>query len=1320
MVLLHMKTDNLANTTLAKFDSLYNDSYIQYSNANNYLVISGISGNSFKIYNPNNSVDDGFSYNDNILSVRTTNTQIISYNNYTIFPNLFTNIFLYEITEYNTANTNPVRNCFDMNSSTTWISPAIYYPYNPVDQQMIGTVPNISEFNIYKFQDSLGYWIKIRFPYQIIPVGVFFNSIGLNFYDPSNFVVYVSNDNINWKKVLTLTSTLFGNEIIFDNTDLYLYVAIVITKIKINPNIGIDNYQSFSINQIKIYSSPVLHIDNNVKICNNNIYNVKSINTKQLILNNNVINSANDLNTAITNDVLASIVNIYNIYWKNNGTTGYFNSNIINRLAINSSNANATLDINGDINFKQRALRTSFSLTNKGGSMNIPSSYVYIGKLEYTNSTTNYFKLTLVLFELDKYYFQIINIYGYTYNTNNINIYWDTSYDNSYTIQRITGIHYLIDTSITNKTAIKFYCKYNNLLRINISISITNTIDEFVNNITYIDLLNTNGMDNNQFIVRNNTDIITNTDNDTYLTAYLISENILNRNGNVINNLNTSNITFASSGFTSSNFLITDNNRNIIDSGISSNSLAIIAKLPNSVNRILGTNNNGILSYLNVSANLLSNIDYNTSITGRILITSNNLFESISINKTNFSNLNLLNTTSNSIVIINSNNELKTTNTIPIQNLNNVLSLFNFNINPNYISINSNLNINTIYIGNSHTITSNFKFNRLLVNNREIADDIFKIIIRIPNYNDNLLNISFLGLSPNDTNSFRYSFTFNSGSIIFVEVNVTDSGFTGNSGTQTQNSPNNIHYIFNKSKTLNWNSQNNFGDYNVTNANFNNIVARKQIYNDIDNITICGSYIIFEFQENFILNFYVLYLNFSNIVNAIKDFKLVGYDNSLNKWVLIDQQNNINPINNLIPNVFRLNKPNFNYYSKYAICILNTYNTNSGNPAFVTISGIEFFGYPLGMNYYSSTSRRINYNYENNINFFGSSNVGINNIDPYATLSIGNDLPTNPTTSLLNLNHNIPTNNIESPIIVITRPSINNNTIGIKATHYLNSLNESNTRYTIKLTHQNINNEKTILSMNSTGNVAIGGFPSDNLSSTNSLSLYNNNSSKYINLYAENLDSNYSFIFPPNQGYPNLGLIISNIVGNNVYFKFDDPISNLFTRPFIKIGDQSLPTRAECNMTLQIAGKCIIASNVNELTYINRDFLSNTLIVAGRIYTTRDISSDSDISYKYNIKIIDDPLVKINKINGYTFNRNDTDDNNRYTGLIAQEVIKVMPEVITTKHDGKLRIIYTNLAGLFVESIKKLDNKTNYINFKLNIIIGFFGFTSLYLFLRNK
>jgi len=60
-----------------------------------------------------------------------------------------------------------------------------------------------------------------------------------------------------------------------------------------------------------------------------------------------------------------------------------------------------------------------------------------------------------------------------------------------------------------------------------------------------------------------------------------------------------------------------------------------------------------------------------------------------------------------------------------------------------------------------------------------------------------------------------------------------------------------------------------------------------------------------------------------------------------------------------------------------------------------------------------------------------------------------------------------------------------------------------------------------------------------------------------------------------------------------------------------------------------------------------------------------------------------------------------------------------MPEVVTVKHDGKYRIIYTTLAGLFVEAIKKLDNKYDYINLKLNCFIGIIGIGCLFLFMKK-
>ena len=167
-------------------------------------------------------------------------------------------------------------------------------------------------------------------------------------------------------------------------------------------------------------------------------------------------------------------------------------------------------------------------------------------------------------------------------------------------------------------------------------------------------------------------------------------------------------------------------------------------------------------------------------------------------------------------------------------------------------------------------------------------------------------------------------------------------------------------------------------------------------------------------------------------------------------------------------------------------------------------------------------------------------------------------------------------------------------------------------------------------------------------------------------------------------------------------------------KPHIKFGDQTLVARKENGVVIQIAGNCLIGKTVGT-NQLNASYLNNTLCVAGTIYSTVDISTDSDISYKYNIRIIDDPLTKINKISGYTFNRYDANDNNRYTGLIAQEVLKVMPEVITKKHDGKYRIIYNNLAGLFVEGIKKLDNNLHWLEFKVDISIFFFSMALIYL-----
>ena len=97
------------------------------------------------------------------------------------------------------------------------------------------------------------------------------------------------------------------------------------------------------------------------------------------------------------------------------------------------------------------------------------------------------------------------------------------------------------------------------------------------------------------------------------------------------------------------------------------------------------------------------------------------------------------------------------------------------------------------------------------------------------------------------------------------------------------------------------------------------------------------------------------------------------------------------------------------------------------------------------------------------------------------------------------------------------------------------------------------------------------------------------------------------------------------------------------------------------------------------------------LHVAGKIFATDDIIGFSDKRLKYNLNIISDALSKLHKLNGYTFDMEDSTKTR--TGLIAQEVLEVLPEAVHQDDKGYYSLAYGNLAGFFVEAIKELDNK---------------------------
>lgn len=105
-------------------------------------------------------------------------------------------------------------------------------------------------------------------------------------------------------------------------------------------------------------------------------------------------------------------------------------------------------------------------------------------------------------------------------------------------------------------------------------------------------------------------------------------------------------------------------------------------------------------------------------------------------------------------------------------------------------------------------------------------------------------------------------------------------------------------------------------------------------------------------------------------------------------------------------------------------------------------------------------------------------------------------------------------------------------------------------------------------------------------------------------------------------------------------------------------------------------------------------YFSSNVSINGLLSTRGNIASVSDQRYKTNLAPITEPMDRILHLTGYTYDRIDLGQ--RECGLIAQDVEKVLPEVVYKQGEtGILTISYGNLAALFVEGMKELQAKVH-------------------------
>jgi hypothetical protein len=132
-----------------------------------------------------------------------------------------------------------------------------------------------------------------------------------------------------------------------------------------------------------------------------------------------------------------------------------------------------------------------------------------------------------------------------------------------------------------------------------------------------------------------------------------------------------------------------------------------------------------------------------------------------------------------------------------------------------------------------------------------------------------------------------------------------------------------------------------------------------------------------------------------------------------------------------------------------------------------------------------------------------------------------------------------------------------------------------------------------------------------------------------------------------------------------------------------------------------IGGFIMYANPATGNVGIKTSSISYALDVSGDIRATGDVIAYSDARVKENVKTIEAPLDLVTKLRGVTYTRNDSEDKSRKVGVIAQEVLPILPEVVQQDDNGNYSVAYGNMVGVLIEAIKEQQKQIDELKYLL-------------------
>lgn len=133
--------------------------------------------------------------------------------------------------------------------------------------------------------------------------------------------------------------------------------------------------------------------------------------------------------------------------------------------------------------------------------------------------------------------------------------------------------------------------------------------------------------------------------------------------------------------------------------------------------------------------------------------------------------------------------------------------------------------------------------------------------------------------------------------------------------------------------------------------------------------------------------------------------------------------------------------------------------------------------------------------------------------------------------------------------------------------------------------------------------------------------------------------------------------------------------------------------------TVWSAARTILTALSNGNVGIGNNNPSEKLEVAGNIKANAYLYT-SDERFKTNISTIDSALDKVTSLRGVNFDWKDT--GRKTIGFIAQEVEKILPELVHTDSNGYKSVEYANITAILVEAIKEQQSQISDLKNRLD------------------